>query len=151
MDSGPRYDPQGLVRMEEPESWDFLRRHFIGRVAIVHYDRPVIYPVNYVVDDRSIVFRTAPGSKLLAAARRQPVAFEVDEADELFQTGTSVVVHGWITEVTDRTERTRLEALPIRVWAPGARDHVVRIESERVTGRRIPMHGDDDGLVADGG
>lgn len=151
MDSETRYDPQGLVRLDETTCWDFLRDRNIGRVAVIHLGRPSIYPVNYAIDGQSVVFRTAPGSKLIAASRSAPVAFEVDEADRSFETGTSVVVHGEIVEVTDRAERERLEQLPIRPWAPGARDHMVRIDPQWVSGRAIPMRGDEDALGVDGG
>jgi hypothetical protein len=54
-----------------------------------------------------------------------PVAFEVDEATEMFETGTSVVVHGRRHEVTDRDEIARLGRLSLHTWAPGDRDHFV--------------------------
>ena len=41
---------------------------------------PQIFPVTYVVDGESIVFRTAAGTKL-AATRDAEVAFEVDSYD----------------------------------------------------------------------
>lgn len=79
------------------------------------------------------------------------MAFEVDEATELFETGTSVVVHGTMREVTNHDQIERLRHLPLRTWAPGDRDHFVRVEPEQVTGRQIPIHQHDDGLDADAG
>jgi nitroimidazol reductase NimA-like FMN-containing flavoprotein (pyridoxamine 5'-phosphate oxidase superfamily) len=106
--------------------------------------------VGYVVDGRSIVFRTAPGTKLALAAIGAPAAFEVDEASKLFETGTSVVVHGNLHEVRDKAERLRLADLPLRTWA-GGRDHFVRVEARSVTGRRLGRSSAEDGLAADGG
>lgn len=101
---------------------------------------------------RTVAFlRTAPGTKLATAAAGPVVAFEVDEASELFDAGTSVMVHGTMNEVTDPAERARLAALPIRVWAPGGRDHFVRIEPRWVSGRRIPLHQLDEGTTTDTG
>jgi nitroimidazol reductase NimA-like FMN-containing flavoprotein (pyridoxamine 5'-phosphate oxidase superfamily) len=145
------HDAQGLIRLGEEECWRFLARHFLGRVAVIHLDNPMVFPVNYALDGRSVVFRTAPGTKLALAAAARVAAFEVDEATELFETGTSVVVHGSLREVTDPDERRRLAALPLRSWAPGDRDHVVRVEPAWVSGRQIPMHHHDDGVTADGG
>lgn len=146
------FDAQGLVRLDEKECWHFLRSHFLGRVALVHLGDLMVFPVNYaVVSDRWVVFRTAPGTKLALAGTGVRVAFEVDEAVELFETGTSVVVHGTMHQVHDRQELSRLSELPVRAWAPGDRDHIVRIDPIAVTGRRIPMHSEDDGLLADGG
>lgn len=144
-------DAYGLIRLDEDECWEFLARHFLGRVALVHMGQPMVFPVNYALDGTSVVFRTAPGTKLATAAAGHRVAFEVDEASELFETGTSVMVHGTMRQVTDPAERVRLASLPIRVWAPGDRDHFVRVEPSWVSGRRIPMHQLDDGITTDGG
>lgn len=146
-----RLDDQGLIRMDEEACWRFLARHWLGRVGLIHLDNPMIFPVNYALDERTIVFRTAPGTKLRLSAVGVRVAFEVDEATELFETGTSVVVHGSLHEVTDRDELARLRRLPLRTWAPGDRDHFVRIDADYITGRQIPMHHHDDGLDADAG
>ncbi len=148
-DPGP--DHFGLIRMEEDQCWRFLERHRLGRVGLVQLGHPMIYPVNYALDGRSVVFRSAPGSKLVAADRGPMVAFEVDEASETFETGTSVVVHGALHEVTDRAERERLRGLGIRPWAPGARDHFLRVEARWISGRAIGVEGAVDGLGADGG
>jgi hypothetical protein len=52
-----------------------------------------------------------------------------------------VIVRGEITEVTDPAELARLRTLPLRVQAPGARDHYVRILPAVLTGRRIVAAG----------
>jgi nitroimidazol reductase NimA-like FMN-containing flavoprotein (pyridoxamine 5'-phosphate oxidase superfamily) len=145
------YDAQGLLRLNDEECWRFLGKHFLGRVAVIDFGMPMVFPVNYAVDGRSIVFRTAPGTKLTMAALGRDAAFEVDEVFGLFETGTSVMVHGTIHEVTDHDEKARLMALPLRPWAPGRRDHVVRVHPSWVSGRRIPVHALDDGLNADAG
>lgn len=134
------HDEHGLVRLDDDECWEFLAKHYLGRVGVVHMDNPMVFPVNYALDGRAVVFRTAPGTKLTMAGLGRPVAFEVDEATELFAMGASVMVHGAMHEVTDRREKVRLAALPLRVWAPGDRDHIVRIDPHWVSGRRIPMH-----------
>jgi len=110
-------------------------------VAVTDDHGPVVFPVNYVLDRHTVVFRTEPGAKLHAAARGSRVCFEVDRVDAAARTGWSVIVRGEITEVTDRTELTRLRGLPLQVWAPGARDRYVRILPAVLTGRRITAAG----------
>jgi nitroimidazol reductase NimA-like FMN-containing flavoprotein (pyridoxamine 5'-phosphate oxidase superfamily) len=149
-DDPRRFDPQGMVRLDPRECWRFLERHWLGRVALVHMDQPMVFPVSYAVDGQTVVFRTAPGTKLSLAGVGIQVAFEVDEASELFETGTSVVVHGTMREVKDRAERLRLSSLRLRTWAPGDRDHYVVITPSFVTGREIP-HRPPDALGADAG
>lgn len=146
-----RFDGQGLIRMGEDECWRFLARQRLGRVGLVHLENPMIFPVNYALDGDRVVFRTAPGTKLQRAAAGVRVAFEVDEASELFETGTSVVVHGSLHETTLAGDIERVRRLPLRTWAPGDRDHFLWVEPSAVTGRRIPVHHQDDGLGADGG
>ncbi|MET0902575.1 MAG: pyridoxamine 5'-phosphate oxidase family protein [Acidimicrobiales bacterium] len=151
MTEAERFDAQGILRLDEDECWRFLKRHWLGRVGLVHLDQPMVFPVSYALDGRAVVFRTAPGTKLSLAGVGVPAVFEVDEASKLFETGTSVMVHGALHEVTDRGERERLSWLPLRTWAPGDRDHFVRIDPHSVTGRRIGRSHEDEGLGADGG
>ena len=60
---------------------------------------PLVFPVNYVLADESPVFRTAPGTKRRAGEGRA-VCFEVDTIDPATRTGWSVMVVGWLDEVT---------------------------------------------------
>ena len=62
---------------------------------------PVILPVRYAVIGETVVFRTAPGTKLTAAMRRSVVAFEADRGDPCGAWGWSVLVQGVASEVTD--------------------------------------------------
>ena len=108
----------------------------VGRLAIAG-PRPVILPVNYVVDKGEIVFRTAPGTKLSAAAKDNFVAFEVDDVKPELRSGWSVLVRGQSHEIRDPTERERLSKLPLKSWAAGDKDHFVRISNAIVSGRRL--------------
>lgn len=145
-----RFDDLGLVRMTEDDCWRFLDQHHLGRVAIIEYGRPLVFPVNYGLDGRRVVFRSAPGTKLITASLGGPATFEIDEADLLFESGSSVMVHGHLREITDPRDRARLLELPIRSWAPGLRDHFLYIEAERVSGRQIRVSVAD-ALAVDGG
>lgn len=145
------HDDQGLLRLDEDECWRFLAKYSIGRVAIVHLGSPLVFPVNYALDGNSVVFRTSPGTKLAMAAVGAEAVFEVDDAYDVLETGASVMVHGTLQQVTDAADKMRIAQLPLRPWAPGDRDHIVRVEAKRVSGRRIPVHDQGDGLSADGG
>lgn len=134
------HDEYGQIRLADEECWQFLAKHSIGRIGIVQHGWPMIFPVNYALDGESVVFRTAPGTKLDVASAGGQVAFEVDETFDVLETGTSVMVHGELHRVTKRSERERLEALGPRTWAPGHRDHFVRVTPVWVSGRRIPVH-----------
>jgi len=83
------------------------------------------------------VFRTAPGEKLIAAALRRDVVFEIDSFDTAARTGWSVNVRGIAEEIEDPSDRLRAEALGLEPWAGEVRDRYVRIRALEVTGRRI--------------
>jgi nitroimidazol reductase NimA-like FMN-containing flavoprotein (pyridoxamine 5'-phosphate oxidase superfamily) len=127
-------------RLEElgvDECLRLLRTRFVGRIAYVVDGRPNIMPLNYAVVDGAIVMRTGYGDTLDTLADRPAVAFEVDDIDPDYHQGWSVVVHGKAEEVWHPNELARLRDVPLRPWAPGAREHYVRILSSQITGRRI--------------
>ena len=128
--------------LTDDECRRLLGERHLGRLALVDADGPVILPVNYTLDEGSVVFRTDPGSKLDAAAAGATVAFEVDAADERDRTGWSVVVRGQASEVSEPADLERLRTLPLYPWAPGAKARYVRIRPASVTGRRIALPAD---------
>lgn len=119
------------------ECWIRLQATPVGRLALVVKGDPEIYPVNFVVDERSIVFRTDPGSKLRGLRRDAVVCFEVDAIDIQAQTGWSVMVKGSAAEVHGTEEAQRVAELPLTYWAAGHKAHFVRITPTTVTGREI--------------
>jgi uncharacterized protein len=110
----------------------------IGRIVFTDRALPAVQPVNFMIEDGSVIIRTAQGSKLAAATRNAVVAFEVDEFDHQARTGWSVTLVGRAQSVRDPVEEARLARLPLRTWAPGERDRFIRIRPEHVSGRRIP-------------
>ena len=109
----------------------------VGRLAVVHVDSPMIYPINFVLDGDDIVFRTDPGTKV-EAGLRSPVCFEVDHLNPRTKEGWSVVVTGRLEEaLPDGSEALkRLLGVPLESWA-GAKQHLFRIVPDRITGRRV--------------
>lgn len=116
-----------------------LSSRFFGRLAFIDEGEPVILPINYIYDDDAVVFRTDAGSKLDAAERQTPLAFELDGIDVAHRTGWSVLIRGRAEHVTDEDQLSRLRQLPLYSWAPGPKDHYVRIRAEVTTGRRITV------------
>ena len=139
MSAPPAPDPRPgrWQELTRAECFELLASEHLGRVAMTDDLGPVVFPVNFILDGHTVVFRTEEGTKLHAARRRSRVCFEVDRADAAAHTGWSVIVRGEVTEVTDPAELARLGELPLRAWAPGARDRYVRILPSVLTGRRI--------------
>ena len=129
-----------LLELARAECLNLLRRTHFGRLAVSRGEgAPIIRPLNYVFDPRSqsVVFRTAEGSKLHSLLRAKEAAFEIDGIDDGGRTGWSVVVIGLAEEVTNPSEIRRLDQLGLEVWAPGPRNHWVRIRARTLSGRRI--------------
>ncbi|RSN11469.1 pyridoxamine 5'-phosphate oxidase [Nonomuraea sp. WAC 01424] len=130
-------DSSGLQVLSEQECFLLLSSVPIGRIVFTDRALPAVQPVNFCLDGRFIVIRTATGSKLAAATRHAVVAFEADEFDAAMRTGWSVTAVGHAREVSDAAELDRLARLPLTTWAPGNRDHYIVIEAEQISGRRI--------------
>jgi nitroimidazol reductase NimA-like FMN-containing flavoprotein (pyridoxamine 5'-phosphate oxidase superfamily) len=110
----------------------------VGRLAIVDGGQPLVFPVNFVLADESPVFRSAPGTKVRAGAGRA-VCFEVDHIDAETKAGWSVLVVGWLEEVTvyDAAAYRVVSSLGVEPWAAGDRPLLMRVVPRRITGRRI--------------
>lgn len=132
-------DRLGDYQMQEQECWQRLRNHstMVGRLGFLEDGVPAILPINYRVDGTSIVFRTAPGSKLAAATSTQLLAFEVDEVDAGWQTGWSVLLRGRGSLIEDSEEIRKLVNLGLRPWSAGDKDHWVRLRATRISGRHL--------------
>jgi nitroimidazol reductase NimA-like FMN-containing flavoprotein (pyridoxamine 5'-phosphate oxidase superfamily) len=129
-------DRNGLEILDRDTCLQLLRGATVGRVAVTANALPSVLPVNFLVIDDQVVFRTAAGSKLEAATQHSVVAFEVDDFDPVSHTGWSVVVTGVARPLKD-DEIDATTKLHIPRWAPGNDGHVVAISTERITGRRI--------------
>ena len=117
-------------------AWALMRQEVVGRVCVVVEEQPDIFPVNFLIDHGSILFRTAAGTKL-AAAIGNPVAFEVDSYDLSSGEAWSVVVKGTAREVVRLHELVDTLELPLFPWHAAPKRQVVRIEPTVISGRRF--------------
>ena len=127
----------GLQLLEEEEARALLAQSDVGRVGVTIGAIPAIFPVNYAVIGDSIVFRTAPGSKLSAASSGAVVAFEVDDYDRKERSGWSVLVVGHSEVVHDLDTTFKVLDIGLQPWADGFRSSIVRIAIDMISGRRI--------------
>jgi uncharacterized protein len=132
--------PGELLELTRSECLRLLGSCHFGRLGLTtDQSTPIIRPLNYVFDDpsQSVVFRTAPGTKLSGLLRSTQAAFEIDGIDPTDHTGWSVIIIGATEEITGASEIRRLENAGLDVWAPGDRTRWVRIRVRTVSGRRI--------------
>ena len=125
-----------LTELTREECWELLAEKVVGRIAFVDDDGPVVLPVNYVTDDGTVLFRTSASSPVAAHVRNGTVAFQVDEADEVTESGWSVLLRGVATfeQPTDVGPAKHPRPSP---WVEGSRNLVVRITPHVLTGRRL--------------
>ena len=118
------------------QSWALVRETLVGRLAVVVDDLPEIFPINFVVDHGTVVFRTAAGTKLRASIN-QPVAFELDGYDPSTGEAWSVVIKGICHAITGLDEVLDALVLPLETWHAAAKPQLVRIVPTNVSGRRF--------------
>lgn len=135
--------PSGsVVVLSTSQSWALLREAVVGRLAVLVDDEPDIFPINYVVDHGSIVFRTAEGTKLAASVGRK-VAFEVDSYEPQSGQAWSVVIKGMAQEITRLHDVLDALDLPLFPWHASAKPRIVRIEPEQLVGRQFQAVGEN--------
>ncbi|MEO6826650.1 MAG: pyridoxamine 5'-phosphate oxidase family protein [Microbacteriaceae bacterium] len=131
-----QWSPQGPVtELSEQNCWILLGDLNMGRLGVSVNDQPNIFPVNYFVDGRSIIFRTADGTKKSELLTNSSVVFEADERTD--DGAWSVTVKGSAAVVEDERgiPRAAHEALP--EWIPTKEFVYVRITPAEVHGRRF--------------
>ena len=130
----------GLDFLAESECVQLLSRAWIGRVGIALAGVALILPVRYAMVGDDVVFFTGEGVKLDAANAGGTVTFEVDFYDPRRNSGWSVLVVGTAEEIT-RPDLYGRRAETLHPAAPGVRNHIVRIRTDVMTGRRFrPGH-----------
>jgi uncharacterized protein len=128
--------PAGMAILDTDACYELLCTAEVGRlgVAVGHY--PEIFPVNYVVEDGSIVFCTAEGTKLAATFAGQVVAFEIDGYEPDTDEAWSVMVkaHAEEIEMHDLLDDSAFDLHP---WSTAPKPRFVRLIPDEISGRRF--------------
>lgn len=119
------------------ECWRFLRSASIGRLAVVGSAGPEIFPVNYLPEDGTLIFRTGPGTKMDVLLGGGRVVLEADGLNPYGTIAWSVVVKGLPEAVRGNDEDREVEGQSVSPWEPGAKDYTFRIAPTEISGRRF--------------
>jgi uncharacterized protein len=130
-------DGSALHRLSRDECLTLMGSVPVGRIIYTRRALPAVELVNFALDHGDIVIRTDRSGKLAAAARGTVVAFEADHLDLASQSGWSVTAIGPSREVTDSDDLARLRTIGLSSWAPGARDHFIRLSPVMLNGRHL--------------
>lgn len=132
----------GFETLTPEECLRLLARSTIGRLGVMVGRYPLIFPVNYALDDNLVTFRTSPGTKF-DASQYANVSFQADQIESSGDAAWSVLVLGTVSvpDIDDPDEVARLERLGITPIAPGDKPLWVQVLPEHITGRRVGADG----------
>jgi uncharacterized protein len=131
----------GLMELDRQACMELLAAKAVGRLAYVVDNGARILPFNYVVAEDSVILRTVHDGEIYHHALSSTCAFEVDETDEFFESGWSVVVVGRLELATGDDFARMLYGKMPEPWAGGNRYMFVRLQCDHVSGRRVISHG----------
>lgn len=127
---------QGPVTvLDDREAWRRLSSVALGRLVTSFGGQVEIFPVNFVTQDGSILFRTAEGTKLFTTVMNEHVLFEADDhtADE----GWSVIVRGTAHVLSSAEEIHEAEKVVLMPWTPTEKPRFVRVTPTEITARHF--------------
>jgi nitroimidazol reductase NimA-like FMN-containing flavoprotein (pyridoxamine 5'-phosphate oxidase superfamily) len=132
-----------LENLDESECLRLISPGGIGRLVFAGRWDLTVLPVNYVLHDGAILFRTAEDSptdedlRTGMAHAEYRVAFEIDDFDAEAREGWSVLIQGPAHHLDTDAERAEALAAGVEAWPGGKREHFISIRPARITGRRI--------------
>ncbi|MBY0286105.1 pyridoxamine 5'-phosphate oxidase family protein [Mycolicibacterium tusciae] len=127
-------EPMDVLSAEE--SWNLLSSRSLGRLVTCVDGHPEIFPVNYVVQRRTVLFRTADfATKLFTVVMNAHVVFEAD--DHNVAEGWSVIVKGIAQVLNSSDEIEEAERAQLLPWTAGMKPRYVRVEPTDISGRRF--------------
>ena len=127
-----------LEELDRGACIDLLRANIVGRIAFVHENYPVIFPINYrLIEDGDVVrllLQTRSGNVIDMANQR--VALQIDGIDAKQGAGWSVLVRGRMHHLRDPGLSDLRERLEPTSWVPD-HDAWIAIDAVEITGRRL--------------
>jgi osmotically-inducible protein OsmY len=128
-------EPSAVEELQPAECFRLLAGSALGRLAVEDESGVDVFPVNYLVHENSIYFRSGPGTKLIRLTGAPHVAFEVDGEEHGLT--WSVVVKG-VAHRLDSDEEIRASGIDEGLTAhPSEKLNYIRIRPQQVSGRRF--------------
>jgi uncharacterized protein len=107
----------------------------VGRLAVQEETGVDMFPVNYLLHDGKVYFRSGPGVKMIRLTRSPDVAFEADGYDSVWS--WSVVVKGTAARLDNDDEIASSGVADLRTAHTGDKLNYVRITPRQISGRRF--------------
>lgn len=124
-----------VTALTDDESWNLLSGVHLGRLVTTVGGRAEIFPVNYVVQRGTVLFRTAEGTKLFGTVMNDQVLFEADDHNVV--EGWSVIVRGTAEVLYGAEDIQDAERAGLYPWIATLKLRFVRVTPTQITGRRF--------------
>ncbi|MCB1286783.1 pyridoxamine 5'-phosphate oxidase family protein [Mycolicibacterium sp.] len=133
-----------ITVLDDREAWNRLSSVALGRLVTSFGGQLEIFPVNFVVQNDTVLFRTAEGTKLFTTVMNEKVLFEAD--DHTVAEGWSVIVRGTARLLTGAEEIQEADRAGLMPWVPTEKLRYVRVTPTELTARHFtfgpePQHG----------
>jgi hypothetical protein len=128
-----------LAELLPQECMSLLGSVSLGRIVFTARALPAIRPVCHLVDGDYVIIRTDHDAAIISELRADAsavVAYEADTIDMAEHLGWSVIVVGVARRVIDPDEAA-IYRRALRSWVSGAKDQVIAIHADMVTGFRL--------------
>jgi len=119
-------------RLTQDECRDRLASTDLGRLAVLSHDDIDIFPVNFLVWNELLYFRSGPGAKMIEITKAPRVAFEVEGT--VSGRPWSVLVKGIAQRLSDDSEIEASGVHRLRPTDKSEKWNYVRITPHAMTG-----------------
>ncbi|MDO5032069.1 pyridoxamine 5'-phosphate oxidase family protein [Corynebacterium sp.] len=123
--------------LKDDEALELMGTQQLGRLVVRMHEDMDLYPVNFVVSEGKIFFRTAEGSKLVNVLLNDKVLFEAD--DHTNEKAWSVIVKGHARILETNDDIHKADDLPLKPWLPTLKYNYVEITPDSISGRRFQL------------
>ncbi len=133
-----------VTHLTDEQALETLATKTFGRLVVHRKNDIDLFPLNYIVNDGKILFRTAEGTKLFSLNLNEDVLFEADDVEQAAGgTGEawSVIVKGNARILRDSAEINAADELPLKPWLPTLKYNYVEITPNEggISGRRFTL------------
>jgi nitroimidazol reductase NimA-like FMN-containing flavoprotein (pyridoxamine 5'-phosphate oxidase superfamily) len=121
--------------LEDSEAWNLLSSVSLGRLVTSFGGQLEIFPVNFVTQHGTVLFRTAEGTKLFTTVMNEKVLFEAD--DHTADAGWSVILRGTARMLNGADEIHEAEQAGLIPWVPTEKLRFVRVTPSEISARHF--------------
>jgi uncharacterized protein len=121
--------------LDDTEAWNLLSSVALGRLVTYFGGQLEIFPVNFVAQDGSVLFRTAEGTKLFTTVMNEKVLFEADHHSA--EEGWSVILRGTARMLSSAEEIHDAEQAGLIPWVPTEKLRFVRVTPTEISARHF--------------